>query len=58
MRRNSLPGVVPKKKNIILPVNKYKLPAWSHRVLQLTFKAKHASKFNTQLVVAAEFGEI
>ena len=55
---NSLPGVITKEKNIILPVNEYKLPAWSQRVLQLAFKAKHSSKLPAQLMVAAEFRDI
>lgn len=55
---NSLPGVIAKEKNVILPVNKYKLPAWSHWVLQLAFKAKHASKLTPQLMVAAEIGDV
>lgn len=55
---NSRPGVIPEQKNIILPVNEYKLPAWSHRVLQLAFKAKHASELTAQLIVAAELGDI
>ena len=52
------PGAITKEKNIILSVYKYKLPAWSHRVLQLAFKAKHSSEFTTQLMVAAEFSDI
>lgn len=53
-----LPGVVTKEKNIILTVNKYKLPAWSLRILQQAFKAKHVSKLTSQLIIAAEFGDI
>lgn len=29
-----LPGVVAEEEDILLAVDKYKLPAWSHRVLQ------------------------
>lgn len=35
-----LPGVVAQEKHIVLPVDKYKLPAWSQRVIQLSFEAK------------------
>ena len=55
---NSRPGVITKEKNIILPVYKYKLPAWSQGVLQLAFKAKHLSQLTTQLMVATKFGDI
>lgn len=56
--KNLRPGIITKEKNIILPVNKYKLPAWSQRILQLAFKAKHMSKLTTQLMVTAELGYI
>ena len=56
--RNSRPGAITKEKNIILPVDEYKLPAWSQGVLQLAFEAKHARKLTAQLIVAAEFGDI
>lgn len=53
-----LPGVITKEENIILTVNEYKLPAWSLRILQQAFKAKHASKLTSQLIIAAKFGDI
>lgn len=32
IKENLLPGIITDEKNIVLPVDKYKLPAWSQRV--------------------------
>ena len=58
IEENLRPGVIAEKENIILPVNEYKLPAWSQRILQIAFKAKHMSKLTTQFNVTAEFGYV
>jgi len=52
------PRAITEEKNIILSVNEYKLPAWSHRVLQLAFQSEHSGELTTQLMVAAEFSDI
>jgi hypothetical protein len=38
--KNILPRVVAYKEDVLLSVDEYKLPAWSHRVFQLALKAK------------------
>jgi hypothetical protein len=35
-----LPRVITNKKDVLLAVDEYKLPAWSQRVFQLAIKAK------------------
>ena len=57
-RDNLLPGIITNKKNIILPVDKYKLPAWSQRVFQLAFEAKQTPKLTPELRVTVEFGNV
>jgi len=53
-----LPGVISKEKYIILPVDKYKLPAWSMRVFQFPLNSEHLSQFSSQLMIAAEPGDV
>ena len=53
-----LPRVVSKEKCIVLPVDKYKLPAWSTRVFQLSLYAKHLSQLLSQLLIATEPGDV
>lgn len=53
-----LPRVISKEKYIILPVDKYKLPAWSMRVFQLSLDSKHLSQLLSQLLIAAEPGDV
>lgn len=42
--RNSRPRAISKEENVILPVNEYKLPAWSQWVLQQAFQPKHSGQ--------------
>ena len=53
-----LPRIVSKEKNIILPVDKYKLPAWSKRVFQLSLNSEHLCQLLPQLMIAAEPGYV
>lgn len=53
-----LPRVVSKEKHIVLPVDKYKLPAWSIRVIQLTLNAEHLTQFLSKFSIIREPGDV